>query len=91
MKKTTILRSLRIKNDISLRELADAVDVSLQYISAIELGNVHWSNSNALIQRAFETVICKKTKRLDDLKKSYLDNKDRLLEFEMMEENQYGL
>lgn len=85
MKKTTVMRSLRILHKISLRELADAANVSVQYISKVELGNSNGKNLK-LMQKAFETLIHEKGGQLDMLMKSYADNKDHLLEIEMLED-----
>jgi len=86
LEKETVMRSLRIRYGISLIELANAAHVSMQYISNVELG-IKRGKSLELVQKAFETLIEEKTGRLDKLRKSYFDNKDRLLETETGEAN----
>jgi len=85
MKKITVMRSLRLLHGISLKELAAAANVSTQYISRVELGTAYGKNLK-LAQKAFEMLIAEKTGRLDELKKTYTDVKDRLLEYEKSED-----
>ena len=85
MKSKTVMRSLRFTHGVSIKELADAAGVSSQYISSVELGTAYGKNLT-IVQKAFETLIEKKSRQLEELKKAYADNKDRLLEFEKTED-----
>ena len=73
------MRELRLKHGVTLQELADSVNVSMQYISEIELEPKR-GKSLKLVQKAFETLIEKEFERLEDLKNDYSENKDRLFE-----------
>ncbi|GHV45670.1 hypothetical protein FACS189492_2990 [Clostridia bacterium] len=75
----TTMRSIRLEHGVSLKELAEAVGVSTQHISNVELGIVH-GKTLELAQKAFETVIDARHRRLICLIKSYYANRDRLLE-----------
>ena len=90
MKKLTVMRKIRLLHGISLKELAEAVSVSTQYMSNIELGdayNRYSQHLEKLVQEAFEAVILRKKLRLEELSKSYFDNKDRILEYEIVEDD----
>jgi len=78
------MRFLRIKYGITLPELANAVNVSHQYISEIELGH-ECGNSLELMQKAFEVVISQRNKRFQELSADFSDNRDRLLELSASE------
>ena len=80
MKVSTVMRSLRILHGISLKELAGAAGVSPQYMSNVELGVIRYKNLEEQMQAAFETLISERAGRLEELEKSYGENKERLLE-----------
>jgi len=66
--KTTIMRLLRQRHDISLREMADASQLSVQYISMIELGAYPATkNAKAQIAETFDSVVKKRLEVLQDL------------------------
>lgn len=80
--KTSVMRILRHKYCISLRELAEASELSVQYISIIELG-AYPTTDNAKVQitEAFERIIEKRTEVLHDLTIDYEYYRDKLLDF----------
>ena len=80
--KTSIMRILRHKYNISLRELAVAAKISLQYISMIELGVCPATDSTkAIVVTAFDGIIVSRTNVLSEFITDYTQNQDRLLEF----------
>ena len=90
MENATIMRLLRIKYDISTKELADAVGISQQYVSYIELGKHGQNESCALLmQKAFEKIIVQRKNHIAGLSNSFAINRDRLLTFVM--EGEYEL
>ena len=80
--KVSIMRILRQKYNISLRELAEAAQLSLQFISIIELGAYQATeNTKIQIANAFERIVEKRTEVLQDLKIDYEYYRDKLLDF----------
>lgn len=82
----TVMRFLRIKHGITLQELADAINVSVQYISDVELGYKS-GNSLNMMQKAFESVISQRNKRFQELSADFCNNRDRLLDLSATEED----
>jgi len=80
------MRFLRIKHGITLQELADAINVSVQYISDVELGYKS-GNSLNMMQKAFESVISQRNKRFQELSADFCNNRDRLLDLSATEED----
>gem|GEM_PF-2778159 len=80
--KTSIMRILRQKYSISLRELAEAANISLQFISVIELGVYPATDTiKAQIVTAFERIIEKRAEVLQDLTVDFNLYRDKLLDF----------
>ena len=79
--KTSIMRILRWRYDISLRELAEASQLSVQHVSRIELGVYPATeNAKAQIATAFARVIEKRTEVLQDLTFDCERYRDNLLD-----------
>ena len=76
METLTVMRRLRIKYGVTIRELARAAGVSHQYISKLELGSRH---DIAVVQRAFERVIEERKMLARVFELDYYSNSERLL------------
>ena len=86
MSKASIARRLREKYGISIRELAGAAGVSLQYISDLELGKYaglyEYRLSGApLMQKAFEGVAAERAELAHRLSGDLGKYSSRLLDF----------
>ena len=80
--KTSIMRILRHKYNISLRELAEAAQLSLQYISIVELGAYTATDSTKTqIAEAFMRIVERRTEVLQDLTVDCEYYRDKLLDF----------
>ena len=82
----TVTRHLRQKHGISLRELAEAVGVTHQFVSDLELakyiGQYDFRRNGALLmQEAFEAVIAGKKEQARRLSEDYESCRHRLLDF----------
>ena len=79
--KTSVMRILRQKYNISLRELAEASELSVQYLSIIELGAYpSTDNAKAQIIKAFERIIERRKEVLQDLTVDCEYYRDKLLD-----------
>ena len=76
------MRLLRLRYNITLREIAEAAELSLQHISRIELG-LYPANDNTKVHMAtaFDRIISNRTTVVTDLIADYAVYGDRLLEF----------
>ncbi|MEG0756090.1 MAG: helix-turn-helix transcriptional regulator [Oscillospiraceae bacterium] len=84
------MRVLRLKHNISTAQLAAAIQVSQQWISAIELSDTPRSPQTAeLVCRAFETLLVARKSELLELEQDYLYHCDSLLD--LVEECRYEL
>jgi transcriptional regulator with XRE-family HTH domain len=84
MGKMCKMRFLRIEYEITLRELANAAGVSVQYVSEIELQeSCRTKKAERLMQKAFEAVISKRGENTKDLKKAFFASRNSL--FSIME------
>ena len=81
MERNTNLRALRLRYDIPLSELSAASDLSVQYISRAELGEI--SPTPRLEEKlgaAVAAVIAQRHERIGALKRSFMACKGRLLQ-----------
>ncbi len=86
---STIMRCLRLKHGITLRELADAAGVSHQYMSDIELGkNSKRKSCEMFAQNAFEKVIEQRSRQNTEFAADYAGCRDRLLDAAMEGEHE---
>lgn len=78
----TLMRKLRLRHGISLKELAKYAGVSPQRIQVIE--NYKSENKSRLlvIQKAFEKLIQERRTAVEHLAAEYEKNKERLLKYE---------
>ena len=86
MKNVTTMRLLRHKYGISMRELAEAVGVSHQHISNLELGKYADSydyklSGEVLVLRAFENIAANRMEQARWLSEDISEYHDRLLDF----------
>ena len=86
---STVMRCLRLKHSISLRELSDAAGVSHQYMSDIELGKYGKREvCETQMRYAFEKVIEQRSRRNTELAADYAGCRDRLLDTAMEGEHE---
>ncbi len=79
---STVMRCLRLKHSISLRELSAAAGVSHQYMSDIELGKYGRREvCETQMRHAFEKVIEQRSSRNSALSADYAGCRDRLLDY----------
>ena len=86
MKRVTLMRLLRHRYGITTRELAEAVGVSRQYVSDLELGKYigrydFRHSGTPLMQAAFERVAANKAEQARQLLEDCDNNCHRLLDF----------
>ena len=83
MERNTNLRALRLRYDIPLSELSAASDLSVQYISRAELGEISPTpRLEEKLKDAMETVIAQRHERVGTLERSFAACKGRLLQRE---------
>ena len=81
LERKTNLRALRLRHDIPLSELSAASDLSVQYISRAELGEISPTpRLEDKLGAAVETVIVRRRKRLSALEGSFAACKGHLLQ-----------
>lgn len=86
MKRVSVMRILRHRYGITLAELAEAIGVSGQYISDLELGKYseryHYRQSGGpLVLRAFSNVAASRTEQMRRLTEDLTRNCHCLLDF----------
>ena len=86
MKGVMVMRTLRHRYGITIRELAEAVGVSHQYVSDLELGKYtgryDFRHSGIpLMQAAFERVVDNKAEQARRLSEDYGKYRHSLLDF----------
>ena len=83
MERNTNLRALRLRYDIPLSELSAASDLSVQYISRAELGEISPTpRLEDKLGAAVETVIVQRHEWIGALERSFAACKGRLLQRE---------
>ena len=83
MERNTNLRALRLRYDIPLSELSAASDLSVQYISRAELGEISPTpRLEDKLGTAVTAVIVRRHERLSALERSFAACKGRLLQVE---------
>ena len=83
MERNTNLRALRLRYDIPLSELSVASDLSVQYISRAELGEISPTpRLEDKLGAAVETVIVQRHERIGALERNFMACKGRLLQRE---------
>ena len=81
MERNTNLRALRLRYDIPLSELSAASDLSVQYISRAELGEISPTpRREDKLGTAVTAVIVRRHERLSALERSFTVRKGRLLQ-----------
>ena len=81
MERNTNLRALRLRYDIPLSELSAASDLSVQYISRAELGEISPTpRLEDKLGTAVTAVIVRRHERLSALERSFAVRKGRLLQ-----------
>ena len=81
MERNTNLRALRLRYDIPLSELSVASDLSVQYISRAELGEISPTpRLEDKLGTAVTAVIVRRHERLSALERSFAACKGRLLQ-----------
>ena len=81
MERNTNLRALRLRHDIPLSELSAASDLSVQYISRAELGEISPTvRLEEKLGAAVDVVIVRRHERLSALERSFTVRKGRLLQ-----------
>ena len=81
MERNTNLRALRLRYDIPLSELSVASDLSVQYISRAELGQIAPTpRLEEKLGAAVDAVIVRRHERLSALERSFAVRKGRLLQ-----------
>lgn len=81
MERNTNLRALRLRHDIPLSELSVASDLSVQYISRAELGEISPTpRLEKKLGAAVDAVIVRRHERLSALEGSFAARKGRLLQ-----------
>ena len=83
MERKTNLRALRLQHDIPLSELSATSDLSVQYISRAELGEISPTlRLEEKLGAAVDAVIVRRGARLSELERSFSACKGRLLQLE---------
>ncbi len=83
MERNTNLRALRLRHDIPLSELSAASDLSVQYISRAELGDISPTpRLEDKLGAAVDAVILRRHERLGALERNFAACKGRLLQLE---------
>lgn len=81
MERNTNLRALRLRHDIPLSELSVASDLSVQYISRAELGEISPTpRLEDKLGAAVDAVIVRRHERLSALERSFAACKGRLFQ-----------
>ena len=81
MERNTNLRALRLRYEIPLSELSAASDLSVQYISRAELGEISPTvRLEEKLGAAVDVVIVRRHERLSALERSFAACKGRLLQ-----------
>lgn len=81
LERRTNLRALRLRHDIPLSELSAASDLSVQYISRAELGEISPTpRLEDKLGAAVDAVILQRRERLSALERSFAVRKGRLLQ-----------
>jgi len=86
MNKATIMRQLRHKYGITIRELAEAVGLSHQFVSDLELGKYtgrynYRQSGVPLMQKALESIIGNRAAQAQRLSEDFERNRHRLLDY----------
>lgn len=76
-----VIRYLRIKHGISIREISEAAGISIARLSEIELGKCKSTPyQQALLMVGLQTLIARRKEKLTALEEDFEEHKNNLLE-----------